>query len=126
MREKSCNTLSTSSTSPIYQTACVIYNMNKHHKEDIQYYGSDNNKLRLGGKNEASSYDKFSYGVANRGCSVRIPRTFIKNQEGYIEDRRPGSDMDPYIVTKIIASYAIPIDNSNNEIEEIMKNISQI
>ena len=84
--------------------------MNLNHSRDIHLYGSENNRLRLCGKNETSSYAKFSYGVANRGSSIRIPRYFVDNLYGYIEDRRPGADMDPYIVTKTIASYA----ESNN------------
>ena len=45
---------------------------------------------------------RFSYGVANRGCSVRIPRDAEAQKYGYFEDRRPASNMDPYIVTKMI------------------------
>ena len=45
---------------------------------------------------------RFSYGVANRGCSVRIPRDTDAQKYGYFEDRRPASNMDPYIVTKMI------------------------
>jgi len=40
--------------------------------------------------------------VANRGCSVRIPRDAEAQKFGYFEDRRPASNMDPYIVTKMI------------------------
>ncbi len=42
--------------------------------------------------------DKFSFGVANRGASVRIPRTTEKDNCGYYEDRRPAADIDPYLV----------------------------
>jgi glutamine synthetase len=42
---------------------------------------------------------QFSYGVANRGASVRIPRSAEVEQKGYFEDRRPASNMDPYLVT---------------------------
>ena len=79
--------------------------MKQNHESDIYLFGSENNKIRLGGKNEASSYTNFNYGIANRGCSVRIPRAFMKFMKGYIEDRRPGADMDPYIVTSLITSY---------------------
>ncbi len=48
--------------------------------------------------------EKFSYGVANRGCSVRIPRTTEKSGNGYYEDRRPAANIDPYIVTGAIFS----------------------
>jgi glutamine synthetase len=48
--------------------------------------------------------EKFSYGVANRGCSVRIPRTTEKTGNGYYEDRRPAANIDPYIVTGALFS----------------------
>lgn len=46
--------------------------------------------------------EKFSYGVANRGASIRIGRTVEEEGKGYFEDRRPSSNMDPYIVTGMI------------------------
>lgn len=58
--------------------------------------------MRMSGLHETANYNKFSYGVANRGCSVRIPRDTEKNQCGYLEDRRPSSNMDPYKVTSLI------------------------
>mgnify|MGYP003683404701 CR=1 FL=1 len=78
----------------------IIKSMNKleaKHKEHIDVYGDDNN-LRLTGEHETSSIDKFSYGVANRGASIRIPNSTFIEQKGYFEDRRPSSSMDPYLV----------------------------
>merc|ERR1712084_133448 len=46
--------------------------------------------------------EKFSYGVANRGASIRIPRQAEAEKCGYFEDRRPASNMDPYVVTSKI------------------------
>jgi glutamine synthetase len=71
-------------------------------KEHIQLYGADND-LRLTGKHETADMNSWSYGVANRGASVRIPRTTYHNGYGYLEDRRPASNMDPYVVTAKIA-----------------------
>jgi glutamine synthetase len=102
---KKWNFVTESITPSVYQTACILYNMKQNHTSDISKFGSENNKLRLGGSNEASSYDTFNYGIANRGCSVRIPHAFMTSMKGYIEDRRPGADMDPYIVTTLITSY---------------------
>lgn len=79
----------------------AIDRLSKRHTYHMDNYGSDN-KLRMTGHHETASYDTFSYGVANRGCSVRIPRTTEKNHRGYFEDRRPASNMDPYIVTSLI------------------------
>jgi glutamine synthetase len=96
------------------RTVNLIQNMKDAHSQDIIHFGSENNKLRLGGKNETSAYDTFTYGIANRGSSIRIPRYFVNNLYGYIEDRRPGADMDPYVVTKIICSYALTKNQSVN------------
>jgi len=78
-----------------------IQNMSKKHVEHMKEYGEDNN-MRMSGLHETAKYDEFSHGVANRGCSVRIPRDTEKNQCGYLEDRRPASNMDPYKVTSLI------------------------
>jgi glutamine synthetase len=107
-------------------TSKLINTMRKYHVKDIDSFGSENNKLRLGGKNEASSYNTFNYGVANRGCSIRIPRAFVNQLSGYIEDRRPGADMDPYIVTKTITSYVIDLQETPEDTEEIKKISSSI
>jgi len=74
-----------------------IEKMGVNHNQSVKYYGLDNEK-RLTGLHETSSYDKFSYGVADRGASIRIPRETEKNGVGYFEDRRPGSNIDPYLV----------------------------
>jgi glutamine synthetase len=57
---------------------------------------------RLTGKHETAPYNKFSYGVSNRGASIRIPWQVEKDGRGYAEDRRPNANMDPYTVTRLI------------------------
>merc|ERR1719230_465164 len=69
--------------------------------EHIAEYGEGNDK-RLTGKHETCSINEFKYGVANRGASIRIPRESEKNGKGYMEDRRPAANCDPYRVTKIM------------------------
>jgi glutamine synthetase len=67
-------------------------------KEHIAVYGADNH-LRLTGKHETQSIDKFSYGVSDRGASIRIPIATVENGwKGWLEDRRPNSAADPYKV----------------------------
>jgi glutamine synthetase len=67
-------------------------------KEHIAVYGADNH-LRLTGKHETQSIDKFSYGVSDRGASIRIPIATVENGwHGWLEDRRPNSAADPYKV----------------------------
>jgi len=68
------------------------------HKEHIAVYGADNDQ-RLTGKHETQSIDQFSYGVSDRGASIRIPLGVNINWKGYLEDRRPASNADPYLVT---------------------------
>eukprot|EP00357_Protocruzia_adherens_P022374 CAMPEP_0114983884 /NCGR_PEP_ID=MMETSP0216-20121206/6956_1 /TAXON_ID=223996 /ORGANISM="Protocruzia adherens, Strain Boccale" /LENGTH=378 /DNA_ID=CAMNT_0002345933 /DNA_START=512 /DNA_END=1648 /DNA_ORIENTATION=- len=80
----------------------AISRMEPLHEKHISLYGPDNN-LRLTGKHETASIDKFSWGVANRGCSIRVPRESEKNGKGYLEDRRPAANCDPYVVTAAIA-----------------------
>jgi len=63
--------------------------------------------LRLTGKYETSSMEKFSSGTGNRAASVRIPVGTEKDQKGYYEDRRPASNMDPYVVSAIICDTTI-------------------
>jgi glutamine synthetase len=69
----------------------------------ISVYCSDNH-LRLTGLHETQAIDKFNYGLSDRGASVRMPVNFIKNgYKGYLEDRRPNSEADPYqIVSQIL------------------------
>jgi glutamine synthetase len=65
-------------------------------EEHIAVYGPDN-ELRLTGLHETQSIDKFNYGVADRGASVRVPHAFVRDgYRGYLEDRRPNSLGDPY------------------------------
>ncbi|MBG9375785.1 glutamine synthetase beta-grasp domain-containing protein [Panacibacter sp. DH6] len=67
-------------------------------KEHIDVYGADNDK-RLTGKHETASIHDFSYGVSDRGASIRIPVMVpAKGWRGYLEDRRPNSAADPYKV----------------------------
>jgi len=70
-----------------------------HKDEHIEVYGPDNH-LRLTGLHETQSIDKFNYGVADRGASIRVPHSFVANGfRGYLEDRRPNSLGDPYRIT---------------------------
>jgi glutamine synthetase len=75
----------------------------KYANEHIAAYGPDNH-LRLTGLHETQSIDKFNWGVANRGASIRVPHAFINNgYKGYLEDRRPNSQADPYkIISRLL------------------------
>ena len=79
----------------------AIDRLSRHHIRHIKAYdpheGKDNER-RLTGLHETSSIHDFSAGVANRGASIRIPRTVAEDKKGYLEDRRPSSNCDPYQV----------------------------
>ena len=72
-------------------------------KEHIAVYGVDNDQ-RLTGLHETASINDFSYGVSDRGASIRIPIiTVEQGWKGWLEDRRPASNGDPYkIAARII------------------------
>ena len=83
----------------------------KKHQEHLLVYGEENFK-RLTGIHETSSMETFSYGVGNRAASFRIPsQTKADNGKGYIEDRRPGSNIDPYLVCGMICDTALIPEN---------------
>jgi glutamine synthetase len=79
----------------------------KYKNEHIAVYGPENH-LRLTGLHETQSIDKFNYGLANRGASIRLPHSFVNNwYKGYLEDRRPNSAGDPYkIASRILHTIA--------------------
>ena len=74
------------------------------HELHIENYGSDNN-LRLTGRHETQHISKFSWGISNRGASIRVPLNTAKDnwKGGYVEDRRPASHADPYKIVKVIS-----------------------
>tara|TARA_Y100000593_G_C4301408_1_gene333568 strand:+ start:316 stop:1377 length:1062 start_codon:yes stop_codon:yes gene_type:complete len=69
--------------------------------EHLKVYGDDL-ELRLTGDHETCSYKEFRWGVADRTASIRIPRHVQTDRRGYLEDRRPNANCDPYEVTKVI------------------------
>ena len=66
-----------------------------NHEEHIKDYGLGNEN-RLTGEHETQHIDVFSSGDSDRGASIRIPSTTAKTGKGYLEDRRPAANMDPY------------------------------
>lgn len=80
----------------------AIDKLSRRHDEHIAVYGDDN-ELRLTGKHETGSINHFSSGVANRGASIRIPRHVAAQGYGYLEDRRPASNMGVYLLTSSIS-----------------------
>ena len=73
--------------------------MRDMHQENIDVYGAGNHN-RLTGLHETCSIHEFRYGVSDRGASIRIPVFTAQHKKGYLEDRRPAANMDPYKVTR--------------------------
>jgi len=81
----------------------IIDKLAKRHEDHIAVYGKDNDQ-RLTGKHETASIDEFTAGPSDRGASIRIPLAVIESDwtGGYLEDRRPASNANPYDITKVI------------------------
>jgi len=77
-----------------------IQKLEQQHHKHIAVYGD--NSQRLSGQCETSNAEYFNWGVGSRDTSVRIPKNVFMEGCGYLEDRRPASDADPYLVTSII------------------------
>ncbi len=101
----------------------AIKKLSKQHMHHMKYYG-ENNELRMSGLHETSSYNKFTYGRANRGASVRIPNSVLENSCGYFEDRRPAANCDPYLVTGLIMNTYMTTeldDEYNSKIKTLLE-----
>lgn len=79
----------------------AIEKLSKRHYEHISQYGIGNEK-RLTGKHETANINTFRSGVADRGSSIRIPLPVSLEGKGYLEDRRPAANADPYIIARLL------------------------
>lgn len=82
-------------------TACEALGEGSKPLDHVKNYGAGIDE-RLTGLHETAPWNEFSYGVSDRGASVRIPWQVEKDGKGYIEDRRPNANVDPYVVTRLI------------------------
>ena len=95
----------------------LMEKMRYNHQDHIRGYGEGNDR-RLTGEHETQHIDKFTWGVGDRGASVRIPNSVEQNGwKGYIEDRRPASNCDPYAVAKLIVETTVDEDMGHYEVE---------
>ena len=84
----------------LFDTICEAFGQNI--KKHMDVYGA-HNELRLTGLHETQSIDQFSYGVSDRGASIRVPATVpTDGWVGRLEDRRPASNGDPYKIGAVI------------------------
>jgi glutamine synthetase len=92
----------------------ILDTMQDRHELHIDGYGEDN-KARLTGEHETQHISTFSWGVADRGASIRVPSsTASDGWKGYLEDRRPASNCDPYKVAKLLVD-SVLIANDTSE-----------
>ena len=82
-------------------TACEA--LGKNIEEHVDNYGPGI-KDRLTGEHETAPWNEFSYGASDRGASIRIPWAVEKAKKGWIEDRRPNANIDPYVVSRLITN----------------------
>ena len=88
----------------------------------IDNYGSDNH-LRLTGKHETQSINKFSWGVSDRGASIRVPKSVGETWKGYLEDRRPASNANPYNILRVISDSLWLSETLDETLHVMNKNI---
>ncbi|MEU6998594.1 glutamine synthetase [Nonomuraea sp. NPDC046570] len=82
-------------------TACEALGEGDKPMEHVSHYGAGI-ESRLTGAHETAPWNRYSYGVSDRGASVRIPWQVEVDKKGYIEDRRPNANVDPYVVTRLL------------------------
>lgn len=90
--------------------------LKKFHSECMSVYGTGND-LRMTGQHETARFDEFTYGIGARGCSVRIGNDAKKNGCGYMEDRRPSSNIDPYLSCSALCDVAV---NEGKYVQELV------
>ncbi|MDA0939229.1 MAG: glutamine synthetase beta-grasp domain-containing protein [Proteobacteria bacterium] len=81
----------------------AIKELTSKHKDHILLYGEGLSE-RLTGLHETCDINTFKYGIADRGASIRIPRSVYLEKCGYFEDRRPGANADPYLVAMALCA----------------------
>ena len=105
------STLRNAGSKQVFNTICEAFGAPEVIKRHIDVYGAYNEQ-RLTGKHETQSINQFSYGVSDRGASIRIPIAVVeKGYKGWLEDRRPASNADPY---KVAAAIIVTVKSAIN------------
>lgn len=89
----------------------AVDRLEKRHDEHIKLYGYALDE-RLTGDHETCDINTFKAGLADRGCSIRIPKPVEVKGYGYLEDRRPGANSDPYLVAARLCATVCGVDES--------------
>lgn len=88
--------------------------------ELLDVYGPGN-ELRLTGLHETANINEFRWGVGDRKASIRIPRFTDRDGKGYLEDRRPAANMEPYLVVACMADYTLLDGQQSKNLQERYK-----
>lgn len=97
--------------------------LGKRHREHIEIYG-EGNENRLTGAHETCNIEEFKWGVADRGASIRIPIQTAQAGKGYLEDRRPASNVDPYVAASAIVNTTV-LGGSDKDFEELSTHLNE-
>jgi len=92
-------------------------NLKQFHTMTMALYGTGNDK-RMTGLHETARFDEFTYGIGARGCSVRIGNDAKRDGCGYMEDRRPSSNIDPYLSVSALADATL---NDGSNLQEMVE-----
>jgi len=88
---------------------CICEALEAAHDDHIDCYGVGNEN-RLTGLHETQHINRFSFGNSDRSASIRIPPSTAENNKGYLEDRRPASNMDPYLAINCLLNTVCAVD----------------
>ena len=99
------------------ERACNVLGEGANIESALSVYG-EGLERRLTGEHETASINEFSYGVSDRGASIRIPWQVAKTERGYFEDRRPNSNADPYMVLEYLVS-TVCADSEGDGVNEL-------
>ncbi len=97
----------------------ICKTLEKNTKKHLAVYG-DGLKRRLTGEHETCSHKDFKYGVADRTASIRIPRHVYDKKKGYLEDRRPNANADPYLVSAVLLETAMETQKKKKKKEDLV------
>jgi glutamine synthetase len=107
---------------PVHGMAAIrsaVERLSRAHTRHIRDYGHGLER-RLTGRHETCSIERFATGVADRGASIRIPRPVSEAGCGYLEDRRPGANCDPYVVClRLIETVCLGVGSEVGEVVSI-------
>lgn len=92
----------------------ALEKLKARHGVHMENYG-EGNILRMTGIHETADYYKFTWGVRDRSASVRIPPGVAKDGKGYLEDRRPASNADPYLIAGLLYETVIHDEDDTEE-----------